>query len=337
VAHGDILDLYDIPFLDREQLDGRFVGSMLFFDGDWHAFMEFENERQVIWTTAWPAEATYYGTRPESPTDLSTAFLQLLGQHANFPAVQRHFGAILDHIYSLGASLYKLEVLHAGKHPGSARLATTEIEYLLTVCRSMFDHLQEILAKLWDYVRLTEETTKKQGLPASFRKMVLAEGRRQTPEELSARYGLPLAIADVYVRHAEMFLQIRKFRDQIIHGGRPNDIIFRGEGCYQVQRRLGPFRDLDIWEDAEVEPNEIVPLMPILAQIIHGTFLACEDFAHCWSARIILPAASVPNMQLFVRGYFNEHLIAALTDAEDRLGRGRSIVSKVPKAPAEPA
>lgn len=323
---GDILDLHDIPFVDKEQLGGRYIAAMLFFDGDWHAFVPIEGDRKVIRTKAWPAEATYYGTHPESPTDLTTDFLQFFGQRANFTVVKQHYSAILEHIQSIATSLYKLEALHAIKHPGSSRLATTEIEYLLTVCRSIFDHLQEALAKLWETVQLNGAITKKQGLPKSFAKMVEAGNRRQTAADLSARYALPVDIASGYVRHAEMFLRIREFRNRFIHGGRPTDTIFKGETEYQVRRHFGPFRDLDIWDEAEVEPNEIVPLKPILAQIVHGTFYACEDFARTWSNYIQHPPATAPNMQLFVRGYFNVHLISALNDAEGRRSRGRSIV-----------
>lgn len=323
---GDILEVQEIPFLDKDQLDGRFVAGITFYDGDWHAFLPIEDGR-VVWTKAWPAETLYYGTHPETPSDLNTDFLQFIGQHANFVTVKRPFSAIVDDIHNIAASIYKLELLHATKHEGASRLAATEIEYLLTVCRSIFDHLQEALAELWKTVSFTDSTRKFE-LPPTFTGMVLRKNQQQTAQEIALRYGLPLYIAGGYVRHAEMFLKIREFRDRFIHNGKPVDIIFKGEAAFQVQRRLGPFRDLDIWDENEVEPNEIVPLLPILAQIIHGTFFACEDFARSWSYLIKHPPATAPDMKLYVRGYFNEHLIAVLNDAEHRRSRGRSIVAE---------
>ncbi len=316
----------DIPFLSREPMGHRFIAAFIFFDGDWHAYVPIDAEGMVMKMHSWPAEANYYGTHPEQPTDIATNFLDLISQHANHKPLKMHCAAIVDDIHNLSASLYKFKLIHDSGHDGSSRLAATEIEYLLVVCRSIFDHLQEVLQKFWDSVLLNEKEVSKNGLPPSFAKMALQGDIIRTAEALTTKYGLPPTIAECYPRNAPMFLRIRDFRDALVHHGKPMDYLFKGDDDFLIQKRLGPFKDLDIWDDHEVEENSLAPLFPVLAQVVHGTLAACEDFALAIGQTIALPSAAVPGMRLYVRGYFNEYLLGAIADAEKRLMAGRSIV-----------
>lgn len=81
-----------------------------------------------------------------SKTDLGGRFIEFLNfvaQYANRRSVMRAFDAIQDDIFNLSASLAKLSIIHsaADNVDGSARMAATEVEYILFVCRSLFDLL----------------------------------------------------------------------------------------------------------------------------------------------------------------------------------------------------
>lgn len=73
-------------------------------------------------------------------------------------------------------------------------------------------------------------------------------------------------------------------------------------------------------------PNDLVPLLPALALIIHGTFAACEDFACVFLRHFRLLKPIVPGMSLFMRGYFNDALHDALRDGNERVREGRGLL-----------
>src|SRR5208282_1268734 len=102
--------------------------------------------------------------------------------------------------------------------------------------------------------------------------------------------------------------------------------IFRGEKGFVIRKRLGPFLKLDIWREDEVEENDLVPLLPALPMVVQGTLAACEDFAHTLVSCIRFLDPIVPGMNLYMRGYFNGALRAALADADARLAEGRQLM-----------
>jgi hypothetical protein len=61
--------------------------------------------------------------------------------------------------------------------------------------------------------------------------------------------------------------------------------------------------------------------------VVHGTLSACDDFADTLVRCCGFADPIVPGMNLYMRGYFNEALLAALADADGRLGEGRRLVS----------
>lgn len=206
-------------------------------------------------------------------------------------------------------------------------MAATEVEYILLVGRSMFDLLQEILAKLWVNLRFTDPTRKKNTLPVSFAKMTLSGDNLRSAEQIMESYGLPDVVAKCYARYAPLFLNIRKFRNNLVHDGHRVQTIFCGENGFLIRKQFGPFRNLNIWRDNEVLENDLVPLLPALAMVIHGTLTACEDFAYTLVSCFGFPDPIVLGMNLYMRGYFNEVLLAALADADTRLAEGRRLLS----------
>ncbi len=140
----------------------RFLASLAFYDGDWR-FWHSLGDGKFVEGKATPAEAAYFGVMPEFATDLSFAFLTFLAQHANFAGNLRQFAALEDDVFNLSASLAKLRLIARSEsvEHGASRMAATEVEYMLLVCRSMFDLMQELAARLWDTVTLTDSTIRR--------------------------------------------------------------------------------------------------------------------------------------------------------------------------------
>lgn len=315
----DASQLSAIPYLDAVSLQGRFLSTLCFYDKEWRMWMVAGG--RLIETKAWPAESFYFAYTPESPNDILLRFLNFIAQRACIKEVGKAFLGVQDDVFNLAASLAKIELLHGARDKighGVHRMVTTEIEYICGVCRSLFDLLQEIVARLWATIQLVDPSVPKKPLKETFSSTLLRGDVLLSSAQLTERFGLPQPLADAYVRHADFFLSLRSFRDNLTHRGSHVQTVFTAENGFLVAGSLRPFAAMQIWRDDERDPNDLVPLLPALGTIIYRTLGACEDFAHILESFILFPPPIAPGMGFFMRGYFNEPLIEALKDAEAR-------------------
>jgi hypothetical protein len=335
MARGDIIPIWEIPYLDKAQIGpDRFLASLVFHDDEWHTWVQTQDNK-FIEIHGWPAESFYFARKPEQPADLSLAFLDFMAHQASFIEMKLPFSAIKDDILNLSASFAKLKLIHSQQElerTGGHRMAATEVEYILMLCRGLFDFLQEIILKLWERMALTDQTIKKKQLKKSFADMALSANVPRSAESIMKRFALPDFLAQCYVQHTPVFVKIKEFRDNLVHRGQHVQTIFYGKDGFVIQRRLGPFLNPDIWRDGEAIENDLVPLMPALALVIHGTLAACEEFAYTFASRFKLLEPMVPGMHLFLRGYFNEPFREALRDADERVREGRGLLPAAPSA-----
>lgn len=227
-----------------------------------------------------------------------------------------------DDIYNLSTAISKIAHFHTSREAigsGVSRMVVTEVEYIFSVCRSIFDLLQEIICALWNTIQLVDSSVTKKPLKETFSDTIKFKGTISTTEVLIQRFGLPPSLADFYVRNSEFFMALREFRDNIIHRGSQVQTIFSSESGFLIQGSLKPFSAMKIWREEEKQPNNLVPLLPALGVVIRNTLFACEDFSSTMEKIIHFPPPIAPNMKFFMRGYFNELFAATLQDANDRL------------------
>jgi hypothetical protein len=140
----DLSKLATIPYLDLSDLQGRTLSSLCFYDGDWKMWLSAGD--QLIQTRAWPVESFYFARAPEQQSDLCLQTLNFVAQRASFPELMKAFVGFQDDIFNVSASLAKIGFLHAHRNSrdsikhGIGRMAITEVEYVLSVCRSMSPH-----------------------------------------------------------------------------------------------------------------------------------------------------------------------------------------------------
>ncbi|WP_315766992.1 MULTISPECIES: hypothetical protein [unclassified Bradyrhizobium] len=318
----DIAKLSAIPFFDPAALPGHFICSTMFYDGEWHAWINAGD--QLFKTRMWPAETCYFGTSAERPTDLSLHFIDLMAQKLSvFPITRQLFGLQAD-VYNLAASLAKIQLFHRTRKEigqGVPRMVATEVEYLYNVCRSIFDLWQEVLFTFWDGVQLNDTSIKKRKLKKSYADMLFSSNNARTKQELVGRFGIPSALAECYVESTEFFTDLRAFRDRVVHGGGQPPTIFEDDSGFLIAAARVPFRDLNIWGDEETHPNDLVPLLPALSYAIYRTIATCENFSRTIEANFTLLPPIVPKFRLLMRGYFDEVLARAFADTEARLVR----------------
>lgn len=303
--------LNQIPFLDIANLQGRAIPTLSFYDGTkWHLWMPTSDGLSAI--DARPAEGDYFSRTPERPTDIYMEFLNFMVQRAYWPNVAHLIDAIRNDVHNLGASLQKFHLFHLAakdKRFHTRRFASTEIEYVFGTCRSMFDLLQEVIAALWDTVRLNDQNMPKRHLPKSFRKMVMKDEQMMSCEEICDLYRIPKQLADFYSRAAPFFAVLRQYRDNIIHHGKSLEMIFVTDRGFAVSEETEPFASFNVWQKDQIQPNGLASIRPVLAHVVIETIKSCEYFAHTIQRIIRFPPDIAPGFHLFLRGYHNEELI----------------------------
>jgi hypothetical protein len=174
----------------------------------------------------------------------------------------------------------------------------------------VFDLLQEVIAAQWRNIELLDSTSHKKNLPPKFAAVVLTDNRLRTEDELVARFSIPKELAAFYVRCGEFFQTLRTFRDRFIHGGNSPDLVFVTDNGFAVHASTQPFSQFNVWNTEHRLPNDLCSLRPAIAYLVHETLKACEDYASTIQAVIRFPPPVCPGLTLFMRGYFNEQLLA---------------------------
>ena len=319
MSHIKYDQLSKIRHLDVANINDRTLSSLTFFaDGEWEVWFS-TDEGQLLKIIAKPAEAFYFGDRPELDSDLYFPFLDFMVQRASYPEVMKLLFGLKDDLFNLSASLRKVGFLYEQRdklNHGVSRMVISEIEYIFTTCRSMFDLLQEIIAKLWSGIKLIDENIQKKSLPDTFSKMVLRDNKPISAEEIARLSKIPTPMAEFYARSSDFFCTLRKFRDIVMHGGSSVDTVFVGERDFMVRADLSPFAKTSIWEKADSHPNNLRDLTPALTAVVCETL---GDFSEVFGTIIAFPPPLFPRMNYYMRGYFNDHLSAVASDYGRRI------------------
>lgn len=304
-------ELSKIPFIDKENIGGRALTCLTFHDGEeWHSWLA--RPDGVHHLKGRPVEADYFGKAPESATDVYLDFLNFMAQRACWIDAVRPIGAVCGDIHNLGASLAKIDVfyeLSKERKTETTRFVTTEIEYIFSVCRSLFDLFQKVIGRIWSRIRLNDEGIEKKNLPESFRRMVITDKRAMTSAEIADRWHIPTVLADYYFRQGPFFELLRSYRDQVAHHGRELRSLFVTERGFAVRSDTEPFASFNVWDEMHLLPNQLASVRPVLAHVILETLRACEEFSITIQSIISFPPDIAPGFRLFLRGSYNRELL----------------------------
>ncbi|WP_367899168.1 hypothetical protein AB3N61_18275 [Leptospira sp. WS58.C1] len=304
--------LKDIPFFDHRQINShRVIPSLFFYEsGSWHSWISTQDGLLKI--KAIPGEGTYFSKLPEHEDDIYLEFFNFLGQRVLRKEILYPVNGIRNDIMNICASLRKLSLLYEFSNNKSfevSRMVITELEYLIGVCRSIFDLLQEIIAALWKTVVLTDESVVKKNLHKSFRKMVIENEQILEQAVIKDRFAIPEALAQFYCEYAEFFQILRKFRDNIAHHGSSLDYIFLTRRGFAVKDTAKPFSLFNVWNEEHKLPNSLASLRVPVAYMIRKTLGACEDFALSIQKFIRFPDELAPDYKLFFKMSYSSELL----------------------------
>lgn len=312
-------DLSQIPFIDRSAFHpDRVMPTLQFYVNEtWRTWLPVGDTLQRI--QAEPRVACYWGDRPAQATDQNWRLLDVLAQCVLTARTTPQFFGLWNDYLNLAASMAKLGLFYE-THRNNIdvrRFVQTEIEYIVVVCRSIFDLLQEIVVGLFSQISVGEGRRARR-LRSSFDQMVSRAEEPRSAQEIAASTNLPLAIAEWYVMQEPFFTRLRRIRNRLAHGGN-NAVDF----LFCTDRGFGLTRTDDNWNgffnwptDSEIG-NRVVPLRPMLASVIQNTINACESFASVMQANVGLPAPLIPGLRFYSRGQ-DDVEFARMQDVIDR-------------------
>ena len=301
-------ELAKIPYLDTQAVDQRVLLLMPFWDGGgWHGWFGTADGDLIAMKPIDTVRANYVAKSAAKDTDLYFPFLDFMWQRANFPETSRMILAISDDFHMLGTSAAKLRHFFETRDQIDKTLlpafVQTELEYMLTVSRSVFDLLQEAVAGFWNTrVLLLDEAAQKarRPLPPTFSKVVLENNRLRTADQIAQRFGLPEPVAAQYAKDAVTFGHFKTWRDRIVHGGSSVDMIFVTERGFCVSPTHPAFGDF-VWTDAHRYNEAMIALPPWVAIGVSRTIGICTELISVLSSVIQFPNEVAPGYRIFVR------------------------------------
>jgi hypothetical protein len=294
-----------LPYLKLENLKGRPIPVHMFHDGkQWQCWFSLENRLLQPLQIRGCIESIYLAAQPARNSDAYFLFINFIYKHVDLNKIQSFTSALLSDILNIGASLKKMDLIRSfGNFEITPRLVTTELEYLLLTCRSIFDLLQEIVSRIWDTIHLIDSSTKKKELPKSFARIVLCNNVIQSPEDIQKRFGISPRLAEWYSKYASFFCKLRDVRDSIVHQPIQEPLIYVDEKGFSIGVNSSPltFRQLMQFPEEILENGSIGSLNYFVAYFVRETLAACEDFAVAICKEIQFPPDFAPDYHFFMR------------------------------------
>lgn len=301
------MDKYDKLFYLRKDRQNRLIPmvSAVDDDGKFHAWLVKGNDI-IDWPVIDLREGEYFAKVAASDKDIYFDFLNFLYQRNTCSAVFPMVGYITNDMRNLAASLRKIELFYEISHKENVtRLIVSELEYILTVCRSLYDHFQFIVKHIWAGVKLMDSSIKRNSLSDSFSAMVLKGNQIRTVEEIAKTYGLTASLAKFYSDETAFFERLRSFRDDIVHRGLTPGYIYVTERGFSVEKEDKFFSSFNVWTPKCFYKNDrLASLKPVIAHIIQETLSTMGRFALTLQQQIKYPEDIAPGYHIFMRGEY---------------------------------
>jgi len=314
-------ELKKVTYLQVDQLQGRAVPLFACYHGDktWELWVPNNGGLQRMQAKE-IAEGKYFGKSPAHEGDVYLEFFDFMCKRGYWKPIVFLIEGISDDLQNISACLAKLDLFYReSKQAGfeARRFVITELEYLFSVCRSLYDLLQECNSKMWSTFKFNDPSLGKKPLPSSFGEMVLENNQLRTKEQIISRYAMPDMLAQYYTRQADFFTWLREYRDYISHSGKSFEYVFATKKGFAVSIDTKPFSSMSIWSDKNTQPNKLGSVKSFTAYLIISTFKAIEEFARVMSKIIVFPPDIAPDYHVFICGPHVSYLQNLSTHIQD--------------------
>jgi hypothetical protein len=193
-------ELNKLTYIDMKAIDDRVIPLLPFLNDQGHWELWVRGPNGLIDIHGVPVLSDYVSRHREQETDVYFEFINVMTKHTYWKEIVYFVDGIRHDFHNLGASLAKIDLffeLYKEKRTVSLFVAT-ETEYIFTVCKSIYDLLQEVISGFWQKVQLTDIKLVKRNLPNTFHKMVMYNDQIMSINEIEERYQLPTRLAMFY-------------------------------------------------------------------------------------------------------------------------------------------
>lgn len=298
-----------VPFL-KHRGDERIINLASLWDGErWRMWMPYGNGLIEMQGGGETIEGGYFAKTAQRETDVYLQFSDFMWKHGSWKEIARWLFSVEQNIFRVAASLAKIDhfneymaTLPERERTNYSSFISTEVEYLFSRCRTLFDELQQVIAALWSRVKLVDEAAQKQkkNLPAdSFRKAL--ERIKSSKPENGPPYGLPPSILAAYDSVSKFFYSMRDIRDQVMHRGGSVGTVFmvsNGTAVSKTSRLAGMTPQLRSEHDYN---QNLVSLRPVIANLVFSTLQAFNEFVAAFASVIKFPESMMPEHRYFLR------------------------------------
>jgi hypothetical protein len=303
------------PYLDWDNLEGRERLLMNMWDGErWHAWRpDPDGDGVIAVPVSDVVEMDYLAKEAARAGDVQLRWFEFMFQRAYYPDLAWWIDGVTTDVRNLAASLAKIDFFFEKRAEivGVNRFVETEVEYIVGVCRSMFDLLHEVSMRLWAMTEAADGSAlQKRELPKRLSRIALHDDRPATQAEIIARHKLPPQLAAFYGGIAPFFSQLRRCRDLIHHKGHDAPRIVTLPRGFAIERSSQPFLDFGVWKDEHLHEETLASIRPPLAFMVERTLIAFEFFERITRDTVQFPPEIAPGYHVFIRGAHTPRLAA---------------------------
>jgi len=306
IEHSNLTKLPYISLLTSDKICNRIIPIFPIWENqEWKTPILFGNKIDMI--TAVPAKSDYIAKEIEnSNTDIYLPFFNFFYKFITFPDLMHYFDCLSNDIHNLFKSIAKVDMFFklGNKDSEIGDFIATEIEYIVILCKSLFDLLQIIISHIWKNVKLVKGENKK-NLPETFRKMIYKDKQILSKQEIIEKYNIPEVLANYYSNIAPFYEKLKIFRDKIVHQGKISETIFVLEIGFAILNSSFLYSDYKELLIKEFAYNDrLYSIRPILYHWITNTINSCNLFSETISKIIKFSESLIKDYNIYTRSYY---------------------------------
>jgi len=300
-----------VPYVNLIPEDGRIISLQSYFDPDERIFKQpFPQDDEIIFLKGKPEQGPYYAkSAVDEERDVHLKLVDFITRYCSFPSTVETLLGIERDILNSSAVVEKyfifLDLFRRKKDPLVANLVMTDIEFLFSNIRSLYDSLQMLTKDVLKHL----EKIRSKNLPDSYYDMVKLED-----SEMKRKYNLPDPLVKFYTNTRSFFLDCRRIRGGFQHLRTDIPVVFSLEEGFALQKGSLFFIDpvvstFDIWPAHKIKDNGLVSVLALIAHL-NTTMIAHTDLlSEALGASVTVPPPVSKEFLSFLRGPYTHHLI----------------------------
>lgn len=310
-----------LPYYRNIPKDGRIAFLNPLYDDvndDWVLLVQTSPDKFQRLKDGEPIQACYMGFHAANPIkDFEFPLGTFVIQHLSFPGVLGALFALETDLHNICAVLEKYLLIanrEKVQREGMNLLLRTELEYLISAIRSIYDQLQKLSKHAASLVVNLKEPDKKliAKLPESFADIVLYGDQFRTVQQIQEKFRLPEPLATFYATETQYFAWLREIRVSIEHHGKTIDTIFDLDEGASINIINKPWSVLPLWNELEnIRNNDFGSLHAVFCYLVNQVVEMTTRYSEAFARSVDeLPIAVEPGLKMYVRNHFSHHLVS---------------------------